>query len=84
MRYLGTSVQSNPIKDREELENLMDRIQLGWREFVIKERFLPNMMVYNALVTADEGGAYGRPDVKIPRIDNIYVVGDCRASWFIG
>lgn len=45
-------------------------------EFVIKERFLPNMTVYNALVTAEEGGVYGRPDVKIPGIENIYIVGD--------
>ena len=75
-RELGTSIQSNPTKDREELENLMDRLQLGWRKFVIKERFLPNMIVYNALVTAEEGGTYGRPDVKIPGIENIYIVGD--------
>jgi phytoene dehydrogenase-like protein len=76
MKYLGTSIQSNPTKDREELENLMDRLQPGWRKFVIKERFLPNMIVYNALVTAEEGGIYGRPDVKIPGIENIYIVGD--------
>ncbi|MFZ0253875.1 MAG: hypothetical protein WAL28_08750, partial [Nitrososphaeraceae archaeon] len=76
MKYLGTSIQSNPTKDREELENLMDRLQPGWRKFVIKERFLPNMIVYNALVTAEEGGTYGRPDVKIPGMENIYIVGD--------
>jgi hypothetical protein len=58
MKYLGTSIQSKPKKDREELENLMDRLQPGWRKFVIKERFLPNMIIYNALVTAEEGGIY--------------------------
>jgi pyruvate/2-oxoglutarate dehydrogenase complex dihydrolipoamide dehydrogenase (E3) component len=54
----------------------MDRLQPGWRKFVIKERFLPNMIVYNALVTAEEGGIYERPDVKIPGLENIYIVGD--------
>ena len=76
MKYLDSSVQSNPIKVREELENLMDTLQPGWRKFVIKERFLPNMIVYNALVTAKQGGIYGRPDVKIPDVENIYIVGD--------
>ena len=76
MKYLDSSVQSNPIKVREELENLMDMLQPGWREFVIKERFLPNMIVYNALVTAEQGGMYGRPDVIIPEVENIYIVGD--------
>ena len=76
MKYLDSSVQSNPIKVREELENLMDTLQPGWRKFVIKERFLPNMIVYNALVIAEQGGIYGRPDVKIPDVENIYIVGD--------
>jgi hypothetical protein len=76
MKYLDSSVQSNPIKVREELENLMDTLQPGWRKFVIKERFLPNMIVYNALVTAEQGGIYRRPDVKIPDVENIYIVGD--------
>jgi phytoene dehydrogenase-like protein len=76
MKYLDSSAQSNPIKVREELENLMDTLQPRWRKFVIKERFLPNMIVYNALVTAEQGGIYGRPDVKIPDVENIYIVGD--------
>jgi phytoene dehydrogenase-like protein len=76
MKYLDSSVQSNSIKVREELENLMDMLQPGWRKFVIKERFLPNMIVYNALVTAEQGGMYGRPDVIIPEVENIYIVGD--------
>jgi phytoene dehydrogenase-like protein len=76
MKYLGSSIQPHPIKDREELENLMDTFQPGWRKFVVKQRFLPNMIVYNALVTAEQGGVYGRPDVKVPDTENIYIVGD--------
>jgi phytoene dehydrogenase-like protein len=76
MKYLGSSIQPNPTKDKEELENLMDTLQPGWRKFVVKQRFLPNMIVYNALVTAEQGGTYGRPDVRVPGVENIYIVGD--------
>jgi phytoene dehydrogenase-like protein len=54
----------------------MDLIQPGWRKVVVKERFLPNMVVYNALVSASQGGIYGRPDVKVPGTENLYIVGD--------
>lgn len=76
MKYLGSSILPNPTKDKEELENLMDTLQPGWRKFVVKQRFLPNMIVYNALVTAEQGGTYGRPDVRVPGVENIYIVGD--------
>lgn len=76
MKYLGSSIPSDPKADREELEKLMDLIQSGWRKVVVKERFLPNMVVYNALVSASQGGIYGRPDVKVPGTENLYIVGD--------
>jgi phytoene dehydrogenase-like protein len=76
MKYLGSSIQPDPKADREELEKLMDLVQPGWRKVVVKERFLPNMIVSNALVSASQGGIYGRPDVKIPGTENLYIVGD--------
>ena len=76
MKYLDSSIPSDPEADREELEKLMDLIQPGWRKVVVKERFLPNMVVYNALVSASQGGIYGRPDVKVPGTENLYIVGD--------
>jgi len=76
MKYLGSSIQPDPKADREELEKLMDLIQPGWRKVVVKERFLPNMIVSNALVSASQGGIYGRPDVEIPGTENLYIVGD--------
>jgi phytoene dehydrogenase-like protein len=76
MKYLGSSIPSDPKADRKELEKLMDLIQPGWRKVVVKERFLPNMVVYNALVSASQGGIYGRPDVKVPGTENLYIVGD--------
>ena len=76
MKYLGSSIQPDPKADREELEKLMDLVQPGWRKVVVKERFLPNMIVSNALVSASQGGIYGRPDVKVPGTKNLYIVGD--------
>jgi pyruvate/2-oxoglutarate dehydrogenase complex dihydrolipoamide dehydrogenase (E3) component len=51
-------------------------VQSGWRNVAVKERFLPNMIVSNALVDASQGGIYGRPDVKVPRTENLYIIGD--------
>jgi phytoene dehydrogenase-like protein len=76
VKYLGSSIQPDPKTDRQELEKLMDLVQPGWRKVVVKERFLPNMIVYNALVGASQGGIYGRPDVKVPGTENLYIVGD--------
>ena len=73
-KYLGASIQSNPREDGKELEELLDLLQPGWRNVVVKKRPLPNMVLTNALVTAANGGLSGRPDPKIE--DNLYIVGD--------
>ena len=73
-KYMGTSIKPNPREDGKELEELLDLLQPGWRQVVVKKRPLPNMVVSNALVTAANGGLSGRP---APRIDDgLYVVGD--------
>ena len=73
-KYLGASIQSKPKEDGQELEELLDLLQPGWRQVVVKKRPLPNMVVSNALVTAANGGLSGRADPKIE--DNLYIVGD--------
>jgi phytoene dehydrogenase-like protein len=73
-KYIGTSIKPNPREDGKELEELLDLLQPGWREVVVKKRPLPNMVVSNALVTAANGGLSGRPDPRIE--DRLYVVGD--------
>jgi len=73
-KYLGTSVEPKPREDQQELEELLDLLQPGWREVLVKKRPLPDMVVSNALVTAAAGGLAGRPDAKIA--DNLYIVGD--------
>ncbi len=75
MKYLNFE-KSDPDTDRSELEHFLDLIQPGWREVVIKKRFLPNMIVYNALVTAAQGGIQGRSSIKVKDIENVYLIGD--------
>jgi phytoene dehydrogenase-like protein len=76
LKYLSPSIESNPIKDESDLEYLLDVVQPGWRTLVVRRRFLPNMIVSNALVTAEQGGTPGRPDTRVPNTDNLYIVGD--------
>ncbi|HEX7032680.1 MAG TPA: NAD(P)/FAD-dependent oxidoreductase [Nitrososphaera sp.] len=73
-KYLGTSVKPNPREDGKELEELLDLLQPGWRQVVVKKRPLPSMMVSNTLVMAAGGGLSGRPAPRIE--DGLYVVGD--------
>jgi phytoene dehydrogenase-like protein len=73
-KYLGTSIEPKPREDQPELEEILDLLQPGWRQVLVKKRPLPNMVVSNALVTAAAGGLAGRPDAKIA--DNLYIVGD--------
>ena len=76
MKYLGSTHESNPSSDKLGLEAFLDTIQPGWRNVVVRQRFLPSMVVYNAIVTAGQGGTIGRPDTKVPKTENLYIVGD--------
>lgn len=76
MKYLGSTHESNPSSDKLGLEAFLDAIQPGWRNVVVRQRFLPSMIVYNAIVTAEQGGIIGRPDTKVPKTENLYIVGD--------
>jgi phytoene dehydrogenase-like protein len=57
--------------DEAELEELLDRVQPGWREVLVHRRFLPAMTVANALVTPDAP----RPSHVTP-IRGLYIAGD--------
>ena len=76
IKYLGSTHESNPSTDKLELETFLDAIQPGWRNVVVRQRFLPSMVVYNAIVTAEQRGTLGRPDTKVPETENLYIVGD--------
>ena len=76
MKYQSSFEVSNPEIDRLEMEHFLDIVQPGWRELVIKQRYLPNMIVYNLLVTDAQGGIKGRPPSKVNDTQGLYLVGD--------
>jgi len=61
-----------PADAREELEELMDDLQPGWRDLVVERQFLPSITV------AHDVPAVGRKrfDVSVPDTPGIYAVGD--------
>ncbi len=75
-KYLAVGEKSDPTKDRDELENMLELFQPGWRDELVEVRFMPNLTVYNAVVTAERGGLAGRTPVSLPGYNNIYLVGD--------
>jgi phytoene dehydrogenase-like protein len=76
VKYIGSLTDLDPRATENELEALLDLMQPGWRKVLVRKRFLPNMVVSNALVTASQGGIRGRPPVKVSVAKNLYIVGD--------
>lgn len=58
--------------DQAQLEALLDEMQPGWPEFVVHCRFLPSMVVSNALIPPAPAT---RPSAVTP-IHGLYVAGD--------
>jgi len=62
---------ARPNADEVELEDVLDRLQPGWRDVLVHRRFLPAMTVTNALVTP----SMRRPEPVTP-IRGLYIAGD--------
>lgn len=76
LKYLNPDLPQDTEANERELEAWLDETQPGWRNEVIERRYLPNLVVSNALVTAAQGGGAGRPWPQVEGIDNLYVAGD--------
>lgn len=74
-RYGGLRGE-NASEAERELEGLLDALQPGWRGHVVRRRFLPELVVSNAVVAAASGGTAGRPGPAVPDVAGLYVVGD--------
>lgn len=59
-----------------ELESLLDLVQPGWRKVVVHRRFLPDMIVMNALPLASLDGTRGRPGPQVVDVPGLFVAGD--------
>jgi len=76
VKYLDPVALQDAEADRRELEAWLDQTQRGWREEVVECRYLPHMVVNNALVTASQGGLAGRPGTQVEGIRDLYIAGD--------
>lgn len=74
-RYLGGAREPADVVERELL-GLLDQVQPGWRSEVVHRRYLPEVVVSQALVTADAGGVAGRPGPAVPGLPGLFVAGD--------
>jgi phytoene dehydrogenase-like protein len=75
-KYLDPETVHDAKADERELEDLMDRLQPGWRAEVVVRRFLPSMTVTHAIPLAATGGLAGRPPVEVPGVTGLFLAGD--------
>jgi hypothetical protein len=74
-KYLRGNSSGMPA-DEEQLERAMDLLQPGWRQLVVYRRFLPNVVVSHAIVSAAAGGFAGRTVGRLPGLSNVFLAGD--------
>ena len=81
----GAMLKSIGTLAREEMEKIFGvkiyldlhvRVQPGWRETVVYRRFLPDMIVMNAMPLARLDGARGRPGPEVADVRGLFVAGD--------
>ena len=75
LRYLGGAYPTAAEAERD-LEELMDRVQPGWREEVQVRRLVPELLVAHDLPRADRGGLAGRTPVAVPEVGGLFLAGD--------
>jgi phytoene dehydrogenase-like protein len=75
-KYLPRDHRARPEDDERQLKELLDMIQPGWREAVVHQRFLPDMIVMNAIATAEGNGTSGRPGPAVHDVPGLFVAGD--------
>ncbi|GAC1346913.1 MAG: FAD-dependent oxidoreductase [Ktedonobacteraceae bacterium] len=76
VKYLDPAHPTDPREDERDLEDLLDTLQPGWRDELVKRIYLPHITVVSMLPSASVGGLDGRPDPQVPGIANLYLAGD--------
>jgi phytoene dehydrogenase-like protein len=76
LKYLPVNHDDAGEDVERELEELLELIQPGWREVLVHRRFLPSVVVSNAIPTAKIGGTDGRPEPDVKDIPGLLVIGD--------
>ncbi len=73
-KYLAPEGEDSNETIERELEGLLDLVQPGWRAALAHRRFLPDLIVANALPLADCSGT--RPGPQVSDVPGLFVVGD--------
>jgi len=75
-KYLPADHHDSAENIERELEGLLNLVQPGWREAVVYRRFLPDMIVMNAMPLASGDGTRGRPGPEVADVRGLFVAGD--------
>jgi phytoene dehydrogenase-like protein len=75
-KYLSPEDRASSKDVERELEGLLDLVQPGWRQVIVYRRFLPDMIVMNAMPLASCGGTSGRPGPVVADVPGLFVAGD--------
>lgn len=75
-KQLDPSQPSDPQEDEKNLEQFLDTVQPGWRDVLVKRRYLPRINAVGALPLAKTGGFGGRPKAIVPQVAGLYLAGD--------
>jgi phytoene dehydrogenase-like protein len=82
-KQLDPEHPTDPHADERELEDLLDRVQPGWREVLIKRVYLPRIDAIGMLPLAATGGYAGRPGPRVPGLARLYLAGDWIGAGFL-
>jgi phytoene dehydrogenase-like protein len=82
-KQLDPTQPTDPREDERELEDLLDTVQPGWRDVLVKRIYLPRIEAISALPTAVGGGYAGRPGPRVPGLANLYLAGDWIGDGFL-
>jgi phytoene dehydrogenase-like protein len=75
-KVLDPRQATDPRQDEQELEELLDAAQPGWRQELVRRFWLPRMAAVGALPLARTGGFGGRPAPDAPGLQGLYLAGD--------
>ncbi len=82
-KQLDPTHPTDPREDERDLEDLLDTVQPGWRDVVVRRFFLPHIEAVGMLPTAGGGGYAGRPGPRVPGLANLYLAGDWIGEGFL-
>ncbi|HYN89760.1 MAG TPA: NAD(P)/FAD-dependent oxidoreductase, partial [Ardenticatenaceae bacterium] len=75
-KQLDPTRPGDPHQDERDLEELLDTVQPGWRDVLVKRVYLPRIEAVGMLPTAAGGGFAGRPGPEVAGLPGLYLVGD--------